>query len=263
MSAIEIFDFDGQIVRTVTVAGDPWFVAADACRVLELSNPSVVVNRLDDDERAKFNLGRQGEATIVSEPGLYSLILGSRKPEARAFKRWITHDVIPSLRKTGKYGSDVEMLAALPSSELLALAAEAAKRAETAEAKIAIDAPKVDYVDEFVRRGDVRLFRNVAKCLGMRESELRDDLLARKWIYCETIIRWSKSKRCDEEVHRYSAYSEKARYFYPAPSHKAPRFRGEAMHTLKITPRGAIAIAKLYGVDPAVMDEESSLEAVA
>lgn len=263
MSAVEMFDFEGQIVRTVTVDGDPWFVAADACRVLEHSNPSVAVGRLDDDERAKFNLGRQGDATIVSEPGLYALILGSRKPEARAFKRWITHDVIPALRKTGRYGSEVDMLAALPSSELLALAAEAAKRAEVAEAKIALDAPKVEYVDEFVRRGDVRLFRNVAKCLGMKESALRDDLLRRKWIYCETITRWSKSKQIDEEIHRYSAYAKQAHYFYPAPVHDAPRFKGEAMHTLKITPRGAIAVAKLYGVDPAVMDEAPALEAVA
>lgn len=76
-------------VRTVMVSDEPWFVAADVCKALELSNPTVAVSRLDEDERAKFNLGRQGEGTIVNEAGLYSLILGSRKPEAKAFKRWI------------------------------------------------------------------------------------------------------------------------------------------------------------------------------
>ncbi|MCW2286995.1 phage anti-repressor protein [Leucobacter luti] len=131
------------------------------------------------------------------------------------------------------------------------------------EAKVEADEPKVAYVDEFVRRGDVRLFRNVAKCLGMKESELRDDLLTRKWIYGETIERYSKTKRRDIEVNRYSAYADKARYFYPAPNHDAPRFKGEAMHTLKITPRGAIALAKLYNVDPSVMDDESGLGEVA
>ena len=90
-------------VRAAVIDGEPWFVAADVCNVLDLSNPTIAVSRLDEDERAKFNLGRQGDATIVNEPGLYTLVLGSRKPEAKAFKRWITHDVIPSIRKTGSY----------------------------------------------------------------------------------------------------------------------------------------------------------------
>lgn len=91
-------------VRTVIREGQPWFVSVDVCNVLDLSNPTIAVSRLDEDERAKFNLGRQGDATIVNEPGLYTLVLGSRKPEAKAFKRWITHEVIPAIRKTGAYG---------------------------------------------------------------------------------------------------------------------------------------------------------------
>lgn len=97
-------------MRTVTINGEPWFVAADICRVLELSNPTVAVERLDEDERAKLNLGRQGEGTIVNEPGLYALVLGSRKPEAKAFKRWITHEVIPAIRKTGSYSTNQNMV---------------------------------------------------------------------------------------------------------------------------------------------------------
>lgn len=95
-------------VRTTTINDEPWFVAADVCRALDLSNPTIATNRLDEDERAKFNLGRQGEGTIINEPGLYSLVLGSRKPEAKAFKRWITHDVIPTIRKTGGYVNDTQ-----------------------------------------------------------------------------------------------------------------------------------------------------------
>ena len=86
--------------------GEPWFVAADVCKILELKNPTVVIGRLDEDERAKFNLGRQGEGTIVNEPGLYSLMMGSRKPQAKEFKRWITHEVIPSIRKHGAYATE-------------------------------------------------------------------------------------------------------------------------------------------------------------
>lgn len=90
-------------IRAITIDDEPWFVAVDVCNALELSNPTMAVSRLDEDERAKFNLGRQGDATIVNEPGLYALVLGSRKKEAKAFKHWITHEVIPAIRKHGAY----------------------------------------------------------------------------------------------------------------------------------------------------------------
>lgn len=90
-------------VRALSIDGEPWFVAKDVCDALDLSNPSVSVQSLDEDERAKFNLGRQGETNIVSEPGLYKLIMRSRKPEAKAFQRWVTHEVLPAIRRTGGY----------------------------------------------------------------------------------------------------------------------------------------------------------------
>lgn len=112
MNEIRVFDSDqfGQI-RTVNRDGEPWFVAADVCRALKISNPTDAIKRLDDDERARFNLGLPyGETNIVNEPGLYSLVLGSRKPEAKAFKRWITHEVIPAIRRTGRYEAQQTML---------------------------------------------------------------------------------------------------------------------------------------------------------
>lgn len=101
---IQKFDFKGAPLRTLTdKAGEPWFVAKDVCDILEISNPSDALKRLDDDERSRFNLGRQGETNIVNEAGLYVLVLGSRKPEAHEFKRWVTHEVLPSIRKHGGY----------------------------------------------------------------------------------------------------------------------------------------------------------------
>ena len=100
---LQVFDFEEYAVRIIMQDGEPWWVAKDVCNVLELTNPSMALVNLDDDERAKFNLGRQGEANIISESGLYSLIIRSDKPEAKKFRRWITHEVIPSIRKTGKY----------------------------------------------------------------------------------------------------------------------------------------------------------------
>lgn len=105
MKDMQIFSHDqfGKI-RVIEVDGEPWFVAVDVCRALEVLNPSDALKRLDEDERARFNLGHpMNETNCVNEPGLYSLVLGSRKPEAKFFKRWVTHDVLPTIRKTGGY----------------------------------------------------------------------------------------------------------------------------------------------------------------
>ena len=108
---IQQFDFKGASLRTLTdKAGEPWFVAKDVCDILGHSNVSMALDRLDDDERSKFNLGRQGETNIVNEAGLYVLVLSSRKPEAHEFKRLVTHEVLPSIRKHGGYMAGQERM---------------------------------------------------------------------------------------------------------------------------------------------------------
>ena len=95
-------------VRVVEHEGEPWFVAKDVCECLELTDVSKTISLLDDDEKGTNSIrtpGGKQDMLIVSEPGLYSLILRSRKPEAKAFKRWIVHEVIPSIRRTGGYGA--------------------------------------------------------------------------------------------------------------------------------------------------------------
>ena len=90
----------------ILIDGEPWWVLKDVCDVLGLTNPSMIADRLDDDERAKLNLGRQGETNIISESGLYDVIVRSDKPEAKLFRRWITHEVLPSIRKRGVYATN-------------------------------------------------------------------------------------------------------------------------------------------------------------
>lgn len=105
---IQQFEFKGAALRTLTDEnGEPWFVAKDVCDVLELSNVGQALARLDDDEKSSITLndrtpGNPNRA-IVSESGLYALVLASRKPEAHEFKRWVTHEVLPQIRKTGGY----------------------------------------------------------------------------------------------------------------------------------------------------------------
>lgn len=116
--AVVPFSFEGKPVRAVTSDGEPWFVLADVCRVLEHSNPSQAASRLDVDERGIITgdtpSGQQA-MVIISESGLYSLILTSRKPEAKTFKKWVTGTVLPTIRKTGVYvapGANVEAIRA-------------------------------------------------------------------------------------------------------------------------------------------------------
>jgi len=110
MSDIKIFENEnfGQ-VRTLKKEDKVLFVAKDVCEALDIKNTTQAVNRLDEDERSMFNIGRQGNTNFVNEFGLYNLVLGSRKPEAKKFKRWITHDVIPEIRKTGSYNSQPQI----------------------------------------------------------------------------------------------------------------------------------------------------------
>jgi len=146
MTSLDIFQYAGQQVRTVIVNGEPWFVAKDACDVLGISKYRDAVAQLDADERASAavdTLGGSQTMTIVNEPGIYALMLISRSPQVRDFQRWLTHEVIPSIRRTGQFGSQ------LPASfaDALELAASKVREIEVLEAKAIADAPKVAAYD--------------------------------------------------------------------------------------------------------------------
>jgi anti-repressor protein len=177
MNDVTIFRKDEfGAVRAVTLEGEPWFVAADVCRALGLGNSSMAVLKLDEDEKGISlidTLGGEQKLGIVSESGLYALVLSSRKPEAKAFKRWITHEVIPSIRKTGGYIAGQETM---DDDQLLANAlmvaqrkiAERNKQLEAANAKIQADAPKVLFAETVQKaEGDI-LVRQLAKLMVQR-----------------------------------------------------------------------------------------------
>ena len=180
-------------IRVVEKDGEPWFVAVDVCDILGLSNPSIAVSRLDNDERAKFNLGRQGDATIVNEPGLYALILGSRKPEAKAFKRWITHDIIPSIRKYGAYMTPEKLEEAVCNPDTiieicmqLKLEQERRKQVEAENRQIR---PKADYFDNLVEIGLNTNLRDTAKEFCCPPSYLIQWLVAHGYLYRDSKAR--------------------------------------------------------------------------
>ena len=148
-------------VRVLEQNGEPWFVAKDVCDCLGLKNPTMAVNTLDDDERAKFNLGRQGNTNIVNEYGLYNLVLSSRKPEAKEFKRWITHEVIPSIRKYGSFNMAIPRT--LPDA-LNAYANEIEAHQRT-QALLEAQRPKVLFADSVAASHTSILIGELAKLL--------------------------------------------------------------------------------------------------
>ena len=127
--SFQSFEFNPNPLRVIMRDGDPWFVAADVCAALAVQNATQAVARLDDDERAMFNIAPQGSTNVINESGLYSLIMGSRKPEAKKFKKWVTSEVLPAIRRTGRYEAPAPVVVApapaLPDTRLV-VALEAA-----------------------------------------------------------------------------------------------------------------------------------------
>ncbi|BBP95942.1 hypothetical protein BSFA1_10710 [Burkholderia sp. SFA1] len=168
------FRFEAMPIRLIANDdGEPWFVASDVCAALEIGNTSMALMPLDDDEKGVSTietLGGRQDVRTVSESGLYSLVMRSRKPEAKQFKRWITHEVLPSIRKTGAYSA-----AQVPKtlSQALRLAAEQAEHIEQQAALIAAQKPAVEFVGRYVEADGSKGFREVCKLLGAKENEFR------------------------------------------------------------------------------------------
>lgn len=171
MRSLDAFQYAGQQVRTVIVDGSPWFVAADVARILGYSATSAMTRSLDNDEKGMqtlHTLGGSQDMTVINEPGLYSAIIRSTIPSAREFKRWVTHEVLPQIRRTGQFGS------ALPTTlaEALELAAIEARKIEALEAKAALDAPKVAAYDSLMDADGFYTMEAVAKLGGIGRTTL-------------------------------------------------------------------------------------------
>ena len=189
-------------VRTVTINGEPWFVAADVCNALDIGNPSQAISRLDDDEKVTLttNEGHSGKLggaqmlNVISEAGLYSLILKSRKPEAKAFKRWITHEVIPDIRQYGMYATSdfldkalgnpdnwirmlTEYSAVKKENETLKMKAVEQKEViETQNHQITLMKPKATYYDLVLQTKNAVNITTIAKDYGLSAVTLNKKL---------------------------------------------------------------------------------------
>lgn len=193
MNELKIFNNpDFGEVRTLNIDGEPWFVGKDVAGILGYADTNKAIAMHVDDEdklndKTSLSLGQRG-GWLINESGLYSLILSSKLPTAKKFKRWITHDVIPAIRKNGGYIAGQESMTA---EELMAKALMVAKKTlEEKEAELsrkqvenAIMAPKADYFDELVDRNLLTGIRETAKELGVKQKVFVDFLLDKKYLH--------------------------------------------------------------------------------
>lgn len=198
MSDIQIFNYQSNEVRTVEMGGEPWFVLKDVCNILGISKYRDTAARLDADERGSVEvdtLGGTQQVIAVNESGLYHVILRSDKPEAAPFRKWVTSEVLPSIRKNGGYIAGQEQLTP---EELMAKALLVAnKTLADREARICeltaqnsqltvekqIMQPKAEYFDELVDRNLLTNFRETAKELGIKPKAFVAWLLEKKFLY--------------------------------------------------------------------------------
>jgi prophage antirepressor-like protein len=232
---LSVFRHEGVDIRVQIIDGEPMWVAADVARALEFRSAPDMTRSLDDDEKGYADVRTPGgiqRMTMITEAGVYQAIFGSRAKRVHDFKRWITHDVLPAIRRTGGYTHDVER--ALPQSygEALRMLADEVEQRAALEAKVEADAPKVEYVDEYVHSDDVILLRVAANEIGMGEHELRDALVAARWIY-RTLIgtRWSVSKGREVREYEYRASAAHADKFVSKQQHNAPRHHNGQVRT--------------------------------
>ena len=197
MTDIQIFNYQNREVRTVELNGEPWFVLKDVCEVLGIGTPAKVAERLDEDEKGMSQIHTPGglqNVSIITESGLYNVILRSDKPEAKPFRKWVTGTVLPSIRRHGAYMTPETLQAAILSPDTMIqlcqqLKAEQDKNATltAANSQLTVEkqilAPKAEYFDELVDRNLLTSFRETAKQLGIGEKLFVSFLLEKKYLY--------------------------------------------------------------------------------
>ena len=197
MNELQIFTYQNNQIRTIEKDGEPWFVLKDVCTVLGLSDTNKTAERLDPDELTRIKLvsgGQEREMYIINESGLYNVILRSDKPEAKPFRKWVTSEVLPSIRKHGAYMIPETLEAAILNPDTMiklctALKDEQDKRKalEVANSALTVDnqimKPKADYFDELVDRNLLTNFRETAKQLDIGPKAFVTFLLEHKYVY--------------------------------------------------------------------------------
>lgn len=227
MNDLQIFENSefGKI-RTITKDNEPMFCLADVCKALELTNSRSVADRLEDDERCKLDLPRQGETWFVTESGLYAVILRSDKPNAKKFRKWVTGEVLPSIRKNGGYIANQENLTP---EQIVANALVVAQNIITQKDKqIEEMTPKANYFDALVDKKLNTNIRDTAKELGIGEKAFVSFLIEKGYVF-----RQGKHK----QLRPYAKYAESGNGLFVLKD-KHNEKNGWTGQQMYVTPKG-------------------------
>lgn len=250
---IQTFNFHDTPVRTLTDENDePWFIAKDVANILGYRDAANMTRRLEEDEKGTRPVSTPGgeqQMAVITEPGLYSAILGSRIPEAREFKRWVTHEVLPKIRRTGGYipTSESDTDEAIMAKALLIAQKTIERNAQQLRAKdrlIKELAPKAKALDDFTNVPDALLVREAAKLLSnagtpIGEKELREWIRQHGWTYHHAGTWWAASERVKAghlvmvESKSYGRHKDGTKFAFPP--------------TVRITRKGLALLHKRLG----------------
>lgn len=197
MNELQVFTYNGNEVRTVQKDGEPWWVLKDVCEVLGIGNSRMTYERLEEDEKGVSlidTLGGKQQMQVINESGLYNVILRSDKPEAKPFRKWVTSEVLPSIRRHGAYMTPETLEAAILNPDMMIRLCTALKdeqdknkALQAANSSLSVDnqimKPKAEYFDELVDRNLLTGFRETAKQLQIKEKEFIAFLLGKKYVY--------------------------------------------------------------------------------
>lgn len=197
MNDLQVFKYQDSEVRTIEMNGEPWFVLKDVCKVLRLTDTGRTAERLDSDELTRTTLvsgGQKREMICINESGLYNVILRSDKPEAKPFRKWVTSEVLPTIRKHGAYMTPETLQEAILNPDMMIqlcqqLKAEQDKNAalKVVNSRLTVDnqimQPKADYFDELVERNLNTGIRETAKMYGIGQKDFVAFLLDKKYLY--------------------------------------------------------------------------------
>lgn len=250
MNDLTKFVYNNQPVRTLVIDGEPWFVGKDVCDVLGIRNSRDAFGRLDSDERNTVGItdGTPGNPNrvVVNEPGLYALIFTSRTSEAQRFKRWVTHEVLPQIRKTGTYQAPAE-----DEQTVVARAFQIThKQLEQTKAALEAAQPAVEYVEKYVTDSDLVTIRDWAEQYGLSRGEAFQLLQDAQIVFKKHIeTRWSNSKNQKVEETEYRAHARYLDHFSLRPHHKVPRYyNGQVRQTLYVKQGMAVSLARKAGI---------------
>ena len=251
--ALQVFEYEGTKVRTVLIDGEAWLVAKDVCEVLGLTNPTEALRSLDEDERSSLRItegtspnGGNPNVNVINEAGLYKLTFKSRKPAAKEFTRWVTHEVLPSIRKHGAYLTPAKMEELLSDPDLIIRLAQELKaerqRSEALEAQAASDRPKVIFAEAVDASQSSILIGNLAKVLAQNGVKIGQNRLF-AWLRERHYLMSCRGERWNmptQESLEQGLFEVKTRVI------NNPDGSTKITHTTKVTGKGQIYFVNLF-----------------